>query len=182
MKVELPAIARRIATATVACMLCGGCAGTNDGDRLDPSKSGLQGTWEYLVLNTYDARFTGCTGDAGVLEGVTLYEGMALAPICQTAVQFPVNQVGSAFDAPPHQVTCSLGAQASVSGFGQIVEPDLGGQWESVSDQGVTTTQEFTGVIVGSTIELSETRRTFVGDFQGSCDFSPPLDVVVTVQ
>ena len=41
---------------------------------------------------------------------------------------------------------------------------------------------EFSGVIVGSTIELSETRRTFAGNFQGSCDFSPPLDVVVTVQ
>jgi len=176
-RVRFPAIA-----AMVACVLCGGCAGTNEGDTLDPSKSGLQGTWEYLVLNTYDATFTGCSGDATLLEGVTLYEGLALAPICQTAVQFPVNQAGSAFDAPPHQVTCSDGAQASVSGFGQIADPDLGGQWESVSDQGVTTIQVFSGVIAGSTIELSETRRTFAGNFQGSCDFSPPLDVIVTVQ
>jgi hypothetical protein len=166
---------------SIACLLLIGCAGSNDGDVLDPSKNGLQGTWEYLVTNAFDARFTNCTGDAAVLEGATLYEGLSLAPICMVAVSFTANQTGDAFDVPPHTVTCSDGATASASGSGQVTDPDVGGQWESLSNQGVEAIQVFTGVISGNTIELSESSRTFSGTFQGSCEFSPALTAIVTV-
>lgn len=149
---------------------------------LDPEKGGLEGTWDYLVTNAFEATFTGCTGDATVLEGATLYEGLSLAPICLTAVTFDVNQTGDEFLLPPHQVTCSDGASAVMTGFGLIDDPDIGGQWESVSDQGVAAVQLFTGVIVGNTIELTESSRSFTGVFQGDCDFSPPLTALVTVQ
>ena len=164
------------------CLFLAGCAGSNDGDVLDPAKDGLQGTWDYLVTNAFEATFTGCTGDATVLEGATLYEGLSLAPICLTAVTFDVNQTGDEFLLPPHQVTCSDGASAVMTGFGLIDDPDIGGQWESVSDQGVAAVQLFTGVIVGNTIELTEFSRTFSGAFQGECGFAPPLTALVTVQ
>ena len=145
-------------------------------------KGGLQGTWDYLVTNAFDATFTGCTADAAVLEGATFYEGLSLAPICTTAVTFDVSQTGDEFLLPPHQVICSDGASAVMTGFGLVNDSDIGGQWESVSDQGVAAVQLFTGVIVGNTIELTESSRSFSGDFQGGCDFSPPLTALVTVQ
>jgi len=174
--------ARSLLCLGSACLLLSGCAGSNDGAVLDPLKSDLEGTWEYLVTNAFEATFTNCNGDAAVLEGATLYEGLSLAPICLTAVTFDVNQTGDAFDVPSHQVTCSDGATASMTGFGQIQDPDLGGQWESMSTQGVGAVQLFAGVIVGNTIELTESRRTFSGGFEGSCDLSPPLTAVVTGQ
>lgn len=166
----------------IALMLTLGCAGSNNGDVLDPQASGLDGTWEYLVVNAFDARFTGCTGDATVLEGATFYEGLSLAPICQTAVIFPVSQQGDTFQAPPHQATCSDGALASVTGSGLISEPDLGGQWESASSSGVSSVQAFAGIIVGNTIQLRESRREFSGAFVGSCEFNPDLSAVITIQ
>jgi hypothetical protein len=166
----------------MACLLLAGCAGSNDGDVLDPAKSELDGTWEYLVTNAYDATFTGCSGDAEVLEGRTLHEGKSVAPICLAAVSFEVSQTGEQFEVPPHPVTCSDGVGAAVSGSGSIVDPDLGGQWESMSDQGVGAVQLFTGVIVGNTIQLTETRRTFSGGFEGECDLSPPVTALVTVR
>ena len=79
-------------------------------------------------------------------------------------------------------LACSDGAAGTVSGAGLIADPDLGGEWESESDRGVKSVQSFTGVINGNTIELVETHRTFSGTFSGSCDFSPPLAAVVTVE
>jgi hypothetical protein len=163
-------------------LLLAGCAGSNDGDVLNPAKSDLDGTWEYLVTNAYEATFTDCSGDAVVLDGATLHEGKSLAPICLTAVTFDVTQAGEQFEVPPHPVTCSDGASASVSGSGLIEDPDLGGQWESMSDQGVAAVQLFTGVIVGNTIQLTETRRTFSGGFEGGCDLSPPVTALITVR
>jgi hypothetical protein len=172
--IGLPALA-------LALLLAPGCASSNNGDVLDPQASGLDGTWEYLVVNAFDARFTGCTGDAAVLEGVTFFEGLSMAPICQTAVSFSVLQQGDVFQAPPHQATCSDGAVASVSGSGLISEPDLGGQWESASSSGVNSVHAFSGLIVGNTIQLQESRREFSGAFTGSCDFEPELSAIITV-
>ena len=171
----------QFAIATIVCLLLAGCAASHEGNVLNPSTGDLQGTWEYLVTNAYDATFSGCTGDAVVLEGATLYEGLSLAPICLTAVTFDANQEGDAFDVPPHEVVCSDGASATVTGFGQIQNPGLGGQWESTSDLGVSAVQLFTGVIAGNTIQLTELRRTFSGGFEGGCDFSPPLTALITV-
>ena len=159
-----------------------GCAQMNDGEALDPATNGLQGTWEYLVTNAYEAEFIGCTGDATVLEGATFFDALTLAPICLTGVTLDANQDGDSFEVLSHQVTCSDGADASVSGLGEVTELGIGGQWESVSDQGVSAVQIFSGQISGDTIELTETRRIFDGDFQGACDLAPPLTAVVTVR
>ena len=174
---------RVVSSLVVLCSIaCGaGCTDSNRGEVLDPSNDGLAGTWEYLAMNAYEARFKNCTGDAAVLEGSTLYEGLAEAPICLTAVKFEAHQSGDAFDVPPHTVTCSDGASGTVSGAGLIADPSLGGEWESQSDRGVKSVQTFTGVINGNTIELAETHRTFSGSFSGGCDFSPPLSAVITV-
>jgi hypothetical protein len=107
---------------------------------------------------------------------------MSLAPICSTAVVFNVTQTGDEFAVTPHETVCSDGASASVTGVGLIDEPALGGQWESMSDQGNAAVQLFTGVIRGSTIQLSESRRTFSGGFEGGCDLSPPVEVIITVR
>jgi hypothetical protein len=159
-----------------------GCAGSNDGDVLNPANNDLNGTWDYLITNAFEARFVGCTGDATVLEGTKFIDGLSLAPICMNAVRFDVTQSGEAFDVPPHQGVCSLGSPASVTGSGFVQHRDLGGEWRSVSDDGVTAVQVFSGVIAGNTIELSESARTFSGDFNGGCSLSPPLTTLVTVQ
>jgi hypothetical protein len=174
-------VARLRAATIFLCLLFTACAGSNDGDVIDPAKSGLNGTWTYLVTNAFDATFSGCTGDAAVLEGETFHDGLALAPICRTSITFDVSQVGEVFQVPAYQVTCTDGASGSMSGFGQIVGPQVGGQWDSASDTGVTATQIFTGTIVGDTIQVRESRRTFSGTFQGACDFSPELMAEVTV-
>lgn len=158
-----------------------GCAGLND-EGLDPTTNGLQGTWEYLVTNAYEARFTGCTGDATVIEGATFFEAFSLAPVCLAGVVLAANQDGDSFQVMPHQVTCSDGAEASVSASGSVDGSGIGGQWESVSNGGVTAVQVFTGTIVGNTIELTETHRVFEGSFQGACDLSPALTALVTVE
>jgi len=181
MNIHPRSVARLRAATIFLCLLFTACASSNDGDVIDPAKSGLNGTWHYVVTNAFDATFSGCSGDATVLEGQTFHDGLALAPICRTAVTFDVHQVGEAFQVPAYQVTCSDGASGSLSGFGQIVDPELGGQWDSASDTGVTATQTFSGTIVGDTIEVRESHRTFSGTFQGACDFSPELTAVVTV-
>ena len=165
-----------------ALLLAPGCASSNNGNVLDPKSSGLDGNWEYLVLNAYEATFANCTGDATLLEGASFVEGLSMAPICQTAVTFPVSQEGDSFLAPAHQSTCSDGALASVTGSGLIVTPDLDGQWESSSDSGVYSVHIFSGAINGNTVELLETHREFSGTFVGSCDFDPELAVVITIQ
>ena len=159
-----------------------GCAGSNEPGALDPTSNGLQGTWEYLVTNAYEAEFTGCSGDATVLEGATFFEGLGLAPICLAGVTVAANQDGEAFEVLSHSVTCSDDAVATVRAFGVVSDTGVGGQWESDSSLGVSAVQIFTGHIVGDTIQLAETRRIFEGDFQGACDLSPPLTAVVTVR
>lgn len=159
-----------------------GCAGMNQGDGLDPTSNGLEGTWEYLVTNAYEAEFTGCSGDATVLEGATFFEALALAPICLTGVTVAANQDGDSFEVLSHSVTCSDGAVAVVTASGVVTDSAIGGQWESTSDRGVSAVQVFSGQITGNTIELTETRRIFDGDFQGACDLTPPLTAVITVE
>ena len=69
-----------------------------------------------------------------------------------------------------------------VGGVGQVANDWLGGQWESMSDAGVAAVQLFAGVVTGNMIELGETRRSFTGSFNGSCELLPPLRSLVTVQ
>jgi hypothetical protein len=173
--------ARRVLVVWIAFVCLIGCAASNDGDVLDPSKDGLEGTWDYLVTNAYEARFTDCTGDATVLEGATLYEGLSLAPICLAAVSFAADQNGDGFDVPPHAVSCSDGSSGTASGSGRISGFDVEGQWDSLSGLGVEAVQLFSGSISGNTIEITETHRSFDGTFRGECRFSPALTALITV-
>jgi hypothetical protein len=166
------------------CVAIIGCARSSDGASriFDPSKGGLEGNWEYLVMNAFEAQFSGCTGDAAVLEGATFYQAQALAPMCLVAGRFEVLQVGDAFQVRSHEVTCSDGTPATVSGVGQIGDSLLGGQWESDSAQGIHAVQVFSGSAAGNTIAMNETRRSFSGALEGTCDITPPLTARVTVQ
>ena len=142
----------------------------------------LDGNWEYFVTNAYGATFENCTGDAAVLEGYTFSEASAFAPMCVLAVKFKVDQLDDSFQVVPHGVTCSDGASASVTGTGlQVNDSDIVGQWESASSSGVNASQVFSGSVVGDTISIVETARTFTGSFDGSCDLSPPLKAAITV-
>lgn len=170
--------------AVLSSIVVVGCADSNDdvGSLLDPEKSGLQGNWEYLVMNAYEARFSGCTGDAAVLEGATFYDAQGLAPMCLVAGTFEVRQVGDAFQIMSHDVTCSDGTPATVTGIGQIGDTFVGGQWDSSSAQGVSAVQVFSGSVIGNTIAMNETRRSFTGGLEGTCELTPPLIASVTVQ
>ena len=76
-----------------------GCAGMNDDGAIDPTTNGLEGTWEYLVTNAYEAEFSGCSVDATVLEGATFFEALSLAPICLAGVTLDADQDGDSFEA-----------------------------------------------------------------------------------
>ncbi len=172
---------KELSVVFLSIIVFAGCSGMNDDQAPDPT-TGVQGTWEYLVINAYEAEFTGCTGDATVLEGSTFFEALSLAPICLAGVTLDANQDGDSFEVLSHRVTCSDGVEASVSALGAITGSGIGGQWESSSDLGVSAVQIFSGQMTGNTIELTESRRIFDGDFQGACDLAPPLIAVVTVQ
>ena len=167
--------------ALAVCAASSGCAHLDDDDLLDPSGSGLQGNWEYLVNNAYESSFTGCTGDAAILEGLTFVDGMAAAPICIHSVYFEVLQDGDEFTVLPYSVACSDGSTASMTGVGSVSGATLSGEWRSTSDQGVDATQSFSGSLRGDVIEILETTRTFSGSFQGTCDLSPALSAIAEV-
>ena len=158
-----------------------GCSALND-DTLDPSGGGLEGSWAYLATNAYDAVFTGCTGDAAVLEGLSFVEGMEVAPICAVAGSFDVVQDGDEFAVVPFDVICSDGWSGTIAGGGSHSGTTLAGSWESTSGSGVTGVQSFSGSITGGNVaEILENRRTFSGGFEGSCDLSPPLRATVRI-
>ena len=170
-------------------LLCGassiGCSSSSaaGASPFDTSQTGaLNGNWEYFVTNAYGATFENCTGDAAALEGYTFAEANALAPMCLQAVRFKVNQLDDSFHVVPHGVTCSDGISGSATGTGkQINATDIVGQWQSASSSGVVANQVFSGSLVGDTIAIVETARTFTGSFEGSCDLSPPLKAAITV-
>jgi hypothetical protein len=135
-----------------------------------------------MVTNAYGAKFEDCTGDAAVLEGYVFAEALALAPMCLLAVKFHVDQVGDSFEVVPHGVDCSDGSTASATGSGlQVGGTDVMGEWTSVSSGGVSSSQSFSGSVMGNTIAMVETARAFSGSFEGSCTLSPPLKASITV-
>ena len=158
-----------------------GCTSTDDTDLLDPSKSGLEGKWTYVALNGHSATYTGCTGDATILEGVSFADAFAVVPICTVSGEFDVVQAGESFTVVAHTVTCSDGSTGSAAGEGVFSADSLSGGWETGSDGGVNASQSFTGTAVGELLEIFESERTFSGSLQGSCGISPPLNAVITV-
>jgi len=163
------------ALALLAVLSLAGCASSHLGDTIDLEQNGLQGDWQYLVTNAYEATFVGCGGDAAVLEGKTFAQAQSLVPMCLPAGSFGVAHSGGDFSVPAYAVTCSDGSTGSAGGAGEVVASSVGGQWESISQAGVSAQQTFTGVVQGETIHLSETRRAFSGALSGACDLVPPL-------
>ncbi|MCP3978857.1 MAG: hypothetical protein GY716_05935 [bacterium] len=172
----------KIAALAVSALLVAGCSQQNDGGILTDSSDGLAGTWDYLVTNAYEAVFTGCTGDAAVLEGKTFVEGMSAAPICIVSTRFDVQQSGDdGMTVVPHAVSCSDGSTADVSGQGVVAAGTVDGSWSSSSDGGVMSTQSFSATRLGDTLEIEETARSFAGSFSGSCSLSPALSATAHI-
>lgn len=178
----LPSTKRLCLVALVSLSALAGCASTDIGNELGAGAGGVEGNWGYVITNASSATFTGCTGQAAVLEGVSYSAAAAIAPICGVAVEFDVTQADSDFQVVPHSVTCSDGSTASVAGLGQLIAAEVAGQWETASDQGVNAVQVFSGVVTGNLIRIIESRRTFSGAFDGACDLSPSLEATVYVE
>ena len=158
-----------------------GCTSSDDSGVLNPSKNGLQGTWSYIILNGNEATYTDCTGDAAVLEGVSFAEAAAVVPICLVSSVFDVVQAEESFTVVAHEVTCSDGSTGSAFGEGAIIDGALSGEWETTSGGGVVASQSFTGEAIGNTLEVRESERVFSGSLQGSCEISPDLTVLISV-
>ena len=155
----------------------------NDTDVMPTGESASgQGTWVYWVTNAYDARFTNCTGDAVILEGKNWVEAQALAPICSVAASFDVTEQQGLVDVEAHTVGCSDGSDGSASGSGEYSGPVLNGQWETLSDGGVSAIQAFSSSVIGDQVTITETSRTFSGSFNGSCFFTPALQANAVIQ
>jgi len=167
--------------------LAGGCAGTPgnaaEGAGLGDGLTGdaLGGTGYYLVQNAYEATFVGCTGKAAILEGHTFAEGYTMAPICQPSGTFDVTQNGHTLSMLTHQVDCSDGTSATVSGIADVEADGLSGSWDSNSAGGVTATQTFSGTMSVNSMEILESRRSFAGAFDGDCGIDPPLSATLTI-
>ncbi len=174
-----PNSAARKSLALVAILVCAAAAGCDSSDVIDQivPLASVGGTWNYQIDNADLATFTNCTGDATVLEGSTWNEGLLLAPICHFDSSFIVTQTLAAAVVVPHNVTCSDGSNALVSGAALVTETTVEGQSQSSAHQ-----QEFAGTVNGSTITRTEGSRDFSGTFQGSCDLVPPLSATVTIQ
>jgi len=155
--------------------------GSPDGGVISPELETLSGTWDYQIMNAYDARFVDCSGDAAVLEGKSFYEGFAVAPICTVPNSFDVVQDGAALEFMPGNVDCS-GSTAAVSGHGVVAENSLGGSWEVASADGVVAVHAFAGTMDGNVLAIRESGRSFAGSFQGACELQPPLEAAVTIR
>ena len=164
------------------CLTGSGCSGTDEVLDLAGVLPNLGGTWNYQIDNPDQATFVNCTGDAAVLEGRTWNEALALAPICHVGSSFQVTQNVGTLLVVPHNVTCSDGSTAVISGVGIVTSDSASGQWNGASDQNVNSTQNFDGSVAGNVVTLTEDARDFSGAFQGSCDISPALAATVTVQ
>jgi hypothetical protein len=166
----------------------GGCAGSSHGESTRGTGLGLTGpedsvagTGFYLVENAYEAEFVDCTGQAAVLEGLTFVEGYALAPICVASGTFDVIQTGNTLSMVTHEVDCSDGSSATVSGTADFGADVLSGAWESTSVGGVSSSQVFSGTMSATSIRILESRRTFVGAFDGECAIAPALSATLTI-
>lgn len=173
----------RLAPLLLLTVALAGCAGSNDDvvpTFLNSELSDLSGTWDYEIQNAYDAIFTGCTGDAAMLEGRSFYEGLTVAPICVVPNSFEVVQDGDVLQVLPDSTYCG-GITASVTGSGALSETSLNGSLQVASASGATT-HTYSGARSGRTVEIAEERHAFSGAFQGQCDLTPPLRATVTVR
>lgn len=160
-----------------------GCTALGSEDALGSgSPSADRVTWEQVLNNPYDATFTGCGGDAAVLEGKTVVDGLELAPLCLVTGSFGIVRDGTSFSVEAFRVACSDGSTALISGSGVWTETSVSGQWESALDSGVDGVQVYSGPASGNLLVLDHTRVTFGGAFEGSCSLSPALSASVVVQ
>jgi hypothetical protein len=164
-----------LGSVAVLCLVLAGCAGSNDADVVDPLKTDISGTWSYLATNGHEATFVGCSGDATILEGLTFAGAMSQVSICIVPGSMQVVQSGETFAVLPRSVTCSDGSEAMLSGEGVFSGATVVGEWNSVSDGEVVSTQVYSGSTSGETISILESTRVFSGSFAGACDLSPPL-------
>ncbi len=159
-----------------------GCAGSSESGLLDPVVESLAGTWQYTVMNADSATFTGCTEDAVALNGMSVSQAMLSgAPICAPASQFSVVEAEGLLSILPHEVSCSDGSTATVTGIGALNSSSVSGQWDSLSIGGVNALQSFSGSIVGNNIDVSENARTFAGTYRGTCEITPALSATVRI-
>ncbi len=164
------------------CAISVGCAGASESGLLDPVVESLAGTWQYTVMNSDSATFTSCTEDAVALNGMSISQAMLSgAPICAPASQFSVVEAEGLLSIVPHEVSCSDGSTATVTGVGALSSSSVSGQWDSLSIGGVNALQSFSGSIVGHNIDVSEDTRTFTGTYRGTCEISPALSATVRI-
>jgi len=168
-------------------ILVAGCTNADDnplvsdiGETVIPGND-LSGTGYYLIGNAYEAEFVGCTGAAAVLEGLSYAEGYAVAPICVPSGSFSVTQTGNTLAIEEHEVACSDGAGAMISGVASLTESAFAGSWQSDSTAGQSTIQNFSGSLSTAVLEFEETTLTFGGTFDGACTISPPLRATLTI-
>lgn len=177
-----------VALAVLMSCVVGGCAGSPHGESTTGlglgstlSDGTLSGTGYYLIENAYEAEFVNCTGQAAILEGRSFAEGYALAPICLAAGSFDVIQNGNTLSMLAHQVDCSDGGTAEVSGTADIGTDALSGSWASSSAGGVSASQSFSGTMSTNSIRILEHQRSFTGTFDGECGLTPPLSASLTL-
>ncbi len=162
--------------------LAAGCSQLNDEIAL-PGAGALAGSWEYVAANAHSATFSNCSGDATVLEGATVVDGMGLAPLCRVRGTFEVIRVADAFEVVPFQVACSDGGTAAVSGGGAFTGTTIEGAWQTLSSSGVAAVQAFSGVVSGTDqLVVQEGYWSFAGSFTGSCELAPPLTATVEIR
>ena len=172
---------RALAWTMLLCVACVGCGGSSDSGVISPELQTLSGTWNYQIVNAYEARFVECTGDAAILEGMSFYPGLSAAPLCAVPNSLEVIQNGDTLEVLPQDVDCG-GVPASVAGQGAISADWISGAWEIASNEGLAAVHQFSGTMSGSHLELLESARSFEGMFAGACNLAPPLKATVTIR
>ena len=150
-------------------------AGCSASDLVELIFPEVQGTW------SYQATFTGCTGDITNLDGQTFNTGMTLQPICTPSAPFSVIQIDDLATIEPTAILCSDGSAAVLTGTVNLTETSVSGSWTAVGPAPGTMQLEFAGSVAGNVLSIDESRITYSGTLTGSCDLSPMLASTVTI-
>ena len=142
----------------------------------------VEGTWDGVWENPDVATFENCTGFSTDLEGVTVAEVSALAPVCTTPTAFQVLQGNNDLQTIARTFSCDDASSYVESGSGNIQGNDLEMDITSESStEGWTAVGLWDGTVSGSIIRIESHHISVSGIQAGSCDIEPPLRMDATL-
>jgi hypothetical protein len=159
------------------------CPGEDREKNAGAKPADVEGIWDGVWLNSDIATFQNCTGFSTGLEGVTVAEVSASAPVCTTPTAFQVLQSNNDLVTVARTFSCDDGSSYIESGIGNIRGNDLEMDVTSESPtDGWMAVELWDGTVVSDIIVRIDSHHISVSGLQvGSCDIEPPLRMDATL-